>query len=81
MEEKCEQIWDVIKNKLKIKFYSLPVYDKKYLKTKVREYDGMIKTNFLGNGMPKQNMHYTCIACITIDSVMIMDKKIIHKFI
>ena len=35
----------------------------------------MIKTNFLGNGMPKENMHYTCIACITIDSVMRMDKK------
>ena len=35
----------------------------------------MIKTNFLGNGLPKENMHYTCIACITIDSVMRMDKK------
>ena len=35
----------------------------------------MIKTNFLGNGVLKENMHYTCIACITIDSVMRMDKK------
>ena len=35
----------------------------------------MIKTNFLGNDMPKENMHYTCIACITIDSVMRIDKK------
>ena len=25
--------------------------------------------------MPKENMHYTCIACITIDSVMNIDKK------
>ena len=25
--------------------------------------------------MPKENMHYTCISCITIDSVMRMDKK------
>ena len=73
--EKYEQIWDVIKNKLKIKFHSLPVYDKKYLMTKVREYDGVIKTNFLGNNMPKENMHYTCIACINIDSVMRMEKK------
>ena len=48
---------------------------KKYLKTKVREYDGVIKTNFLGNDVPKENMHYTCIACITIDSVMRMEKK------
>ena len=75
VQEKYEQIWDVIKNKLKIKFHSEPVYEYKYLKTKVREYDVVIKTNFLGNGIPKENMHYTCIACITIDSVMRMEKK------
>ena len=73
--EKYEQIWDVIKNELKIKFHSEPVYEHKYLKTKVKEYDDAIKTNFLGNGIPKENIHYTCIACITIDSVMKMDKK------
>ena len=42
---------------------------------KVREFDGVTKTNFLGNDVPKENMHYTCIACITIDSVMRIDKK------
>ena len=73
--EKCKQIWDVIKNKLGIKFHSEPVYEYRYLKAKVREFDGVIKTNFLGNDMPKENMHYTCIACITIDSVMRIDKK------
>ena len=26
--------------------------------------------------MSKENMHYTCIACITIDCVMRMEKKI-----
>ena len=81
VREKYRQIWDVLKNNLKIKFHSLPGYDKKYLKAKVREYDGAIKTNFLGNDVPKENMHYTCIACITIDSVVRMDKEIIHKFI
>ena len=25
--------------------------------------------------MPKENMHYSCIACITINSVMNIDKK------
>ena len=73
--EKYEQIWDVIKNKLGIKFHSEPVYEYKYLKAKVREFDGVIKTNFLGNDMPKEHMHYTCIASITIDSVIKMDKK------
>ena len=45
------------------------------MKAKVREFDDVIKANFLGNDVPKENMHYTCIACITIDSVMRMDKK------
>ena len=67
--EKYEQIWDVIKNKRGIKFHSKPIYKKKYLKAKVREFDGVIKTNFLGNDIPKENMYYACIACITIDSV------------
>ena len=73
--DKYDKIWDVIKNKLGINFHSEPVYEYRYLKAKVREFDGVIKTNFLGNDMPKENMHYTCIACITIDSVMRMDKK------
>ena len=54
--EKYEEIWDVIKNELGIKFHSLPIYEKKYVKAKVREFDSEIKTNFLGNGMPKENM-------------------------
>ena len=61
--------------KLNIKFHSEPIYEQKYLKAKVREFGGVIKTNFLGNDMPKENMHYICIACITIDSVMRIDKK------
>ena len=70
----------VIENKLRIKFHSEAVYDKTYVKAKVREFDGKIKTNFLSN-VPKENIHCTCIACITIDSVMRIDKKNIRKFI
>ena len=73
--DKFGKIWDMIKDKLDINFHREPVYKYKYLKAKVREFDGAIKTNFLGNDMPKENMHYTCIACITIDSVLRIDKK------
>ena len=52
--EKYEKIWDVIKNKLGIKFHSEPIYEQKYLKAKGREFDGVIKTNFLGNDVPKK---------------------------
>ena len=72
----------MIKNKLGIKFQSEPIHEKKYLKAKIRELDSKIKPNFLGNGVPKEYIHYTCIACITIDSVLKIDKKkVIRKFI
>ena len=73
--EKYEKIWDVIKDKLGIKFHSEPIYENKCLKAKVREFNGNIKTNFLGNDVPKENTYYTCIACITIGSVLKINKK------
>ena len=79
--DEYNEIWDIIKEKLNIKFHSMPVYDEKYIKSKVKEFNGVVKTNFLGDEIPKENMHYTCIACITIDSVMRMEKRIIRRFI
>ena len=72
--DKYHKIWDVIKDKLNIKFHSEPVYEYKYLKAKVREFDGAIKT-FFSVMICQKNMHYTCIACITIDSVLRINKK------
>ena len=34
--EKYEEVWNVIKNKLGIKFHSEPIYENKYLKSNVR---------------------------------------------
>ena len=80
--DKYNEIWDKIKETLNIKFHSMPVYDEKYIKAKVREFNGVIKTNFLGDEIPKENAYYTCIACTTIDSAIRMKKKrIIQKFI
>ena len=65
------EIW-----KLTIKFYSIPVYDEKYIKAKVKEFYGVIKTNFWSNKKPKEGVHHTCIAYITTVSVMRLGKKI-----
>ena len=62
--DKCDKIWDVIKNKINIKFYSEPVYGYKYLKTKVRELNGEIKTNFLNNDMPKERKYTLFLHCL-----------------
>ena len=50
------------------------VNDEKYIKAKVREFIGVIKTNFCCDKIPKEGKHHTCIACITIDSVMKIER-------
>ena len=37
VREKYKKIWNVIKNKVGIEFYSEPIYEQKYIKAKVRE--------------------------------------------
>ena len=34
---------------------------------------------FGGDKVPKEDVHHTCVTCRSIDSVMQMEKKIIHK--
>ena len=58
--EKYNEIWDKIKTDLNIKFHGMAVYDEKYMKTKVREFNDVIKTNYLGDEIPKENVYYTC---------------------
>ena len=72
---KYNKIWNNMKKTLNIKFHSMPVYDEKYIKAKVREFNSVIKTNFLGDQVPEEAVHYACIACITVDSVLRMEKK------
>ena len=57
-----------------MKFHGMPVYDEKCIKAIVREFNGLIETNFLGDEIPKKNVYYTCRANITVDSVMKMKK-------
>ena len=61
-----------------MKFHSMPVYNEKYIKVKVREFDSVAKTNFLGDETPRENVHYACVTCIIIDSVVKIEKNV-HK--
>ena len=44
--DKCNEIWDKIKEKLDIKFHSMLIYDEQYTKAIVREFNGAIKTKW-----------------------------------
>ena len=78
---KYNQIWNKIKELLGVKFYTEPIYDDSFIKTEVKTFSNIIKTLFSVDELPKERMEYSCIACISIDSVLKVDIKIIHKFI
>ena len=46
---KNNQIWNKIKELLGVKFYSEPIYDDKYIKTKVKTFSSAINTLFSGD--------------------------------
>ena len=47
--EKYNKTWEKVKNSLKKDFDSEPVYNKKYLKAKIKSYKGKINTVFYNN--------------------------------
>ena len=73
---KYAKIWNKIKSVINVKFHSQPIYDSKYIKTKVKTFNNTINTLFSGNEIPKERNHYVCISAICIESVLRTDKKI-----
>ena len=47
----------------------MPVYDEKCIKGNVKEFNGVVNTNFWDEEVPKEGVHHTYIACKSIDSV------------
>ena len=72
---KYNEIWNVVKKLLKLKFTVNPVRDDKYIITKLKIFKNINMTTFTNNVIPIEKTHYTCISAIDIDSVLQIDKK------
>ena len=67
--EKYNEIWEKVKNIIKKKFDTELLYSEKYLKTKIKSYNGKINPNFQNNKIPKEGSQFICLWVILIDSV------------
>ena len=79
--DKYNEIWSKIKKTLNIKFHSTPIYHEKYINAKVREFNGVIKTNFLGDETPKKKCVLHLHSLYNYWFCYENGKKIIRKFI
>ena len=74
--EKYNEIWEVIRNLLKIDFTVNPVRGDIYLVAKLKIFDRINRTIFNNNNyFPMERNHYICILVIDIDSVLKIDKR------
>ena len=69
--DKYNEIWEVIRKLLKVKFTVNPVRDDKYLVAKLKIFNRINRTTFNNNN----NNNYICIPAIDIDSVLKIDNK------
>ena len=74
--EKYNEIWEVIKNLLKVEFTVGPVRDDIYLVAKLKIFNKINRTTFNNNNyIPMERNHYICIPVIDIYSVIKIDKR------
>ena len=73
--EKYDEIWNVVKSLLKLKFAASPIRNDKYILAKLKIFKKKNLTTFNNNIVPIEKNHYICIPAIDIDSVLKIDKK------
>ena len=72
---KYDEIWNVVKSLLKLKFAASPIRDDKYILAKLKIFKKKNLTTFNNNIVSIEKNHYICIPAIDIDSVLKIDKK------
>ena len=70
--KKYNTIWDKVSAYIKKEFDSEPVYDKNYLKTKIKSHGDEV-TDFYDKKTPKLDSSHTCLAAINLDSALKKD--------
>ena len=74
--EKYDEIWNVVKGLLKLKFTASPIRDYKYILAKLKIFKKKnLTTSNNNNIVPMEKNHYICIPAIDIDSLLKIDKK------
>ena len=70
--EKYNTIWDKVRVEIKKEFDSESVYNKNFLKTKIKSHGDDV-TDFYDKKTPKVDSNYICLAVISLDSALKRD--------
>ena len=79
--EKFNEIWRKIKNSIKKKFDSEPLYNEKYLKAIIKSDNGTINIKFDNDKIPREGSQFICLSVILIFSVFKTGKNYYPSFV
>ena len=77
--EKYKAIWTKIEDLKNITLNALPVYDDRYIKTKIRTFGDKVHTNFRGLDLPEDDIE--CETVISVDSLLVYGKKYLQVYL
>ena len=67
---KYNEIWNKVSNLFQKEFDSEPVYNDKYIKTKINLHNNNINTNSYDNKIPEEDVRCVCFYVILLDSIV-----------
>ena len=72
---KYKTIWAKTEDLKNIELNTLPVYDHRYIKPKIRAHGGKVYTNFRGLNVPEDDIECKSFTVIPIDSLLTYENK------
>ena len=80
-DEKLLETYKAILTKIEdlknIKLNALPLYDDRYIKSKIRTYGTIVYTNFRSLNVPEDDIECESFTVISIDSLLVYKKQIL----
>ena len=73
--KKCKAIWTKVEDLKNIELNAIPVYDDRYIKTKIRTYVDKVYTNFRGLNEPKDDIECESFTVTSIGSLLVYENK------
>ena len=68
-------MWTEIEDLQNIELNALPVYDNRYIKTKIRTYGVKVYTNFRALNVPEDGVEFKPFTIISIGSLLVYENK------
>ena len=79
LDEEYKKISEKVSNSIKKGFNSEPLYNEKYLKSKIKCYEGKVSKTFNGDGILTECSHCICLSVILIHFVFKIGKKLLSS--